>query len=258
VIRQGDLSFGMEAGQIVMTGSGDLRDPEHVTFNVSPNITSMRLETLAALLGVPEVSVSGPISLTGRLQGKTGNSDALLASLDGNLNAQVGPGRIARIGRGGAFLARILSLTSIRGILTGSVFENFATNGLPFQTIATQTTFKNGNMDLTNFRFVSNAVNLNAQGRLNLLEGQMDVGARWRPLGAVSTVMGFVPLVGKVAAGLTEIHFNLSGSLDDPRVIIIPGQGVANAIGDQANGVGSIFRGVTGLFDRGQKQDTGR
>jgi hypothetical protein len=250
VIKQGDLSFGMEGGHVAMTGSGDIREPEHVTFNVSPNITSIRLETLAALLGVPEVSVSGPISLTGRLQGKTGNSDALLASLSGDMEAQIGPGRIARIGRGGDFLARMLSLTSFRGIFTGSVFENFAGNGLPYQRITAQVAFNNGNMDLTNFRFVSNAVNLNAQGRINLLEGQMDVGARWRPLGAVSTVMGFVPLVGKVATGLTEIHFNLSGSLDDPRVIIIPGQGAANAIGDQARGVGSIFRGVTDLFGR--------
>jgi hypothetical protein len=254
VIKKGDLSFGMEGGQVSMTGSGDIREPEHVTFNVSPNLTSIRLETLAALLGVPEVSVSGPISLTGRMQGKTGNSDALLASLSGDMEAQIGPGRIARIGRGGAFLARILSLTSIRGILTGSLFENFAANGLPFQTIAMQTTFNNGNMDLTNFRFVSNAVNLDAQGRINLLEGQMDVGARLRPLGAVSTVMGFVPLVGKVAASFTEIYFNLSGSLDDPRVIIIPGQGVADAIGNQARGVGSMFRGAADLFRRDENR----
>jgi hypothetical protein len=254
VIKKGDLSFGMEGGQVSMTGSGDIREPEHVTFNVSPKITSIRLETLAVLLGVAEVSASGPISLSGRLQGKTGNSDALLASLSGDMEAQIGPGRIARIGRGGAFLARILSLTSIRGIFTGSVFENFAANGLPFQTIATQTTFNNGNMDLTNFRFVSNAVNLLAQGRINLLEGQMDVGARLRPLGAVSTAIGFVPLVGKVAASFTEIHFNLSGSLDDPRVIIIPGQGVADAIGNQAKGVGSMFRGAADLFRRGENR----
>jgi uncharacterized protein involved in outer membrane biogenesis len=254
VIKQGDLSFGMEGGRVAMRGSGDIREPEHVTFTVSPNLTSIRLETLAALLGIPEVSVSGPISLTGRLQGKTGNSDALLASLSGDMEAQIGPGRIARIGRGGAFLARILSLTSIRGVLTGGVFKNFEANGFPFQTIATQTTFNNGNMDLTNFRFLSYAVNLNAQGRINLLEGQMDVGARLTPLGAVSTVMGFVPLVGKVAAGLTEIHFNLSGSLEDPRVRIIPGQGIADSIQDQARGVGSMFRGAAGLFRRDENR----
>jgi uncharacterized protein involved in outer membrane biogenesis len=258
VIKQGDLSFGMEGGHVAMTGSGDIREPEHVTFNVSPNITSIRLESLAAFLGVHEVSVSGPISLTGRLQGKTGNSDALLASLSGDMEAQIGPGRIARIGRGGAFLARILSLTSIRGILTGSVFTNFEANGLPYQSISGQVTFNNGNMDLTNFRFVSYAVNLNAQGRINLLEGQMDVGARLRPLGAVSTAMGFVPFVGRVAAGLTEIHFNLSGPVDDPRVFIIPGQGIADSIQDQARGVGSMFRGAADLFRRDENKETGK
>jgi hypothetical protein len=70
----------------------------------------------------------------------------------------------------------------------------------------------------------------------------------------VSTVMGFVPLVGKVAAGLTEIHFNLSGSLDDPRVFIIPGQGIASSIQDQARGVGSMFRGAAGLFRRDENK----
>jgi len=105
---------------------------------------------------------------------------------------------------------------------------------------------------------VSNAATIGAQGRVNLLEQQMDVRASLKPLGAVSTAMGFVPLVGKVAAGLTEIHFNLSGSLDDPRVFIIPGQGIADAIGNQARGVGSMFRGAADLFRRNEKQETGR
>ena len=93
-------------------------------------------------------------------------------------------------------------------------------------------------------------MNISAQGRVNLLEGQMDVGARLKPLGVVSTAMGVVPLVGKVAASLTEIYLNLSGSLDDPRVRIIPGQGIADSIQDQAKGVGWIFKGVADVFGR--------
>jgi hypothetical protein len=253
VIKQGDLSFGMEGGQVEMAGSGDIREPEHVTFAVSPKMTSVKLESLAALLGVSEVSVSGPLSLNGRLQGKTGNTEELIASLEGNLNAKIGPGKLARIGRGGDFLAKMLSLISIRGILTGSVFDNFASKGLVYQTITAQTTFQKGSMDLTNFLFESNAMNLAAQGRVDLIKQQMDINASLKPLGAVSTVIGIVPLVGKVAAGLTEIHFNLSGSLDDPRVLIIPGQGVANSIQNQAKGMGSIFRGFSDFFGREEK-----
>jgi hypothetical protein len=253
VVTQDDLQFAMEGGQVALSGSGDIRDPEHVTFTVSPNITSMKLEILAALLGVTEVSVSGPMSLNGRLQGKTGNTEELLTSLEGSLNGQIGPGKLARIGRGGNFLAKMLSLMSLRGIFTGSVFNDFAAKGLPYQSITVQSVLRNGKMDLTEFQFVSNAVNLAAQGRIDLIRQQMGVNASLKPLGTVSTVMGFVPLVGKVAAGLTEIHFHLSGSLDDPRVFIIPGQGIANSIENQAKGMGSIFRGFTDFF--GKEED---
>jgi hypothetical protein len=82
----------------------------------------------------------------------------------------------------------------------------------------------------------------------------MDINASLKPLGAVSRVIGIVPLVGKVAAGLTEIHFNLSGSLDNPRVLIIPGQGIADSIQNQAKGMGSIFRGFSDFFGRDEEK----
>jgi len=250
VMKHYDLNFDTEGGRIAAKGSADLRDPEHITFTVAPSITSLPVERVASALGIPEVSVSGPISLNGRLQGKTGSLKNLLASLDGSLDAQIGPGTIARIGRGGAMMARMLSLTSIKGLLTGSVLEDFANKGLPYQKIIAQVDLKSGNMDLSKLRFESDAINIDAQGRIHLLEEQMDVGARLKPLGMVSTAMGVVPLVGKVAASLTEIYFNLSGSLDDPRVSIIPGQGVADAVEDQAKGVGSGVKGAADLLGR--------
>jgi uncharacterized protein YhdP len=162
----------------------------------------------------------------------------------------MGPGNLARIGRGGELVARMLSLTSVRGLLTGSVLENFAEKGLLYRRITAQVDLKNGNMDVTNFKFESNAMNIDAKGRINLLEEHMDVGARLKPLGAVSTVAGAVPVVGKVAASLTEIYFNVSGPWENPRVSIIPGQGIADSIQDQAKGVGSVFKGAADLLGR--------
>lgn len=196
------------------------------------------------------VSISGPISAKGRLQVRAGSTKEILAGLQGNLDTQIGPGKVGRIGRDGELLARMLSGASLKGILTGSFFDKFASDGLPFGSISVQKAFSNGNMDLTDFRFESDAMNLGARGRVNLLEEQMDIRARLKPLGEVSTVVGSVPLVGKVAASLTEISFDLSGSLDDPRVSIIPGRGVADAIEDQAKGVGSAFKGVTDFFGK--------
>ena len=114
------------------------------------------------------------------------------------------------------------------------MFENFAAKGLPYQRITTQATFNNGSMDLKDLRFESNVIHMGAQGRINLVEEQIEMGVRFKPLGAVSTVVGMVPLVGKVAASLTEIYLNVSGSLDDPQISIVPGQGIADAIQDEA------------------------
>ncbi len=242
VIKPGDLSLEMEGGRVAMTGSGDIRDPEHVTFTVTPDITSLPVGRIASSLGIPDVSVSGPMSLNGKLEGRTAErSKDFLAGLQGTLDTQVGPGNLSKIGRSGEWFARIFSLTSVIGILTGNVFEDFVTKGLPYRRITAQVDLKNGNIEVTNFRLESDATNIDAKGRINLLEGQMDVGVRLRPLGAVSTVAGAVPVVGKVAASLIEVYLNLSGSWDDPRASIIPGRGVAHAIEGQAKGVTDFF-----------------
>ena len=256
VITQCDLSFDTESGLVATKGSVDLRDLEHPTFTASPKVTSVMVEKIAPAFGIPNVSVSGPISWSGELQGKAGSSEDLLASLQGNLEIQAGPGNVARIGRGGELMARILSLMSVRGILTASVFDNFVDKGLPYQKITAQATFNNGNMDLNDFRFESNVAEIESRGRINLVEEQMDIRATWKPLRTVSTALGIVPLVGKVAAGMTEIHLNVSGSLDDPRVSYIPGQGIADAIQDEAKGAGRVLKGVTDFFGQGETKET--
>ena len=255
VVKPYDLNFGSEGGHVAAKGSVDLRDLQRAAFTVSLNLRSVNLETLALALGIHDFSVSGPMMLSGQLEGKKGNSEELLASLHGNLQTQIGPGKVARIGRGGEMLAKVLSLMSIRGILTGSLFENFASQGLPYRSIIAQAALKNGNMDLTAFHFESNVMNVDAQGRIHMIDEQMKLQASLKPLGMVSTAMGFVPLLGQIAAGLTEIHFDLGGSLDDPRIFIIPGQGIAESIENEAKGVGSALEGAADLFGRDKHKE---
>jgi uncharacterized protein YhdP len=251
VIKQWDLNFDTEGGHIAAKGSVDLRDPDHILFTVNPNITSLPVERIARVLGISDASVSGPATASGQLQGRTAESSKdFLANLQGNLDTQMGPGNLSKIGRGGEWFARIFSLTSVRGILTGSVLEDFAGKGLPYRKIIAQSTLNGGNVNVTNFRFESDVTNIDAKGRINLHEGQMDVGVRLRPLGAVSTAAGVVPVVGRVAASLTEVYLNLSGSWDDPRVSIIPGQGIADSMEDQVKEVGSALKGAAGLVVR--------
>ena len=73
-----------------------------------------------------------------RTSGRSQEARKELASLHGSLEIQIGPGNVARMGRGGELMARILSLTSLRGILTASVFDDFANKGrLPYERMMT-------------------------------------------------------------------------------------------------------------------------
>jgi len=84
-------------------------------------------------------------------------------------------------------------------------------------------------------------MSINAQGRVDLLEGQMDVGARLNLSHGVPRPWGR-PLSGKGCGKLHRIYFNLSGSW----MIAcenIPGQGVPMPSEDQAKGVGRYSKG---------------
>jgi uncharacterized protein involved in outer membrane biogenesis len=119
VIKQYNLNLGVDGGRIATNGSADLRDPEHVEFVLSPKVTSLRLETVAPVLGIEQLPISGPISLTGQLRGRTGTTRELLASLDGNLKTEMGPGHLTKIGKAGHIMAKILTMTSVKSILSG-------------------------------------------------------------------------------------------------------------------------------------------
>jgi uncharacterized protein YhdP len=245
------LDLGFSGGQISATGTADLRDPERVSFVVRPQITSLKLEEAAPVLGIGLVPVTGPISLTGRLQGSTGRVKDLLASLEGTLNLTMGPGAITRIGRFGATMARIISFVSVRSLLSGEVLSDLTREGLSYRAISTETAFDKGSMGVSAFRFRSNALTMDAQGRVDLIQEQMAIQVALRPLGTANTLLGFLPVVGQPLEAMTSIHLVVRGPLDSPDISLAPGQGIESAIQGGAHGTGSIITGITNFLQRG-------
>jgi uncharacterized protein YhdP len=244
------LDFGFDEGQVSATGTVDLRDPERVAFVVRPQITSLKLEVVAPVFGIGLVPVTGPISLTGQLQGRTGSTKELLASLGGKLDATMGPGSITRIGRFGATMARIISFASVRGLLSGEVLSDLTGEGLSYRAITAETTFDKGRMGVNAFRFRSSALTMDAQGSVDLVQEQMAIQAALRPLGTAGKLLGFLPIVGNPIEAMTSIHLVVRGPLDSPDIRLAPAQGIENAIRGGAEGTGSIIRGITNFLQR--------
>jgi hypothetical protein len=258
VLTRWDVDFGVEDGRIAATGTADLRDPERVPFEAHPQITSLKLEAVAPVLGIGQVPLDGPLSLTGHLQGRMGSTKDLLSSLAGSVQAEMEPGTFFRIGRFGETMAKILGLVSARGFLSGRTLSNLSDKGLPYRTITAQTTFDKGHMEVDTFSFLSDSMTLDSRGRIDLLNEQMDMQAKMQALGIVDKTLQVVPLVGRSAADLTAIHLQLTGSLDNPDIRIAVGQRAKDLITDEEKSLRSPLKGITDSLKKSLEQLLGK
>ena len=230
VIKNYDINFEIDDGHIATKGSADLRNLDHIPFTVDPDINALPLEKVAPLIGIDKLPLNGPMSLKGRMRGHTGSSKELLASLDGNLNAEIGPGILSKIGKVGDLFVKILSMTSIRGIFSGKMIEKLSSEGIPFQSIKTQTSFTKGTLNLNNLDFENEAMNVNSQGTIDLINQELNIEAILVPFKTVNKAFNFIPIVGETAGDLTKIDIDIKGPLEDPKIHADPIKGLGKDV----------------------------
>jgi uncharacterized protein YhdP len=241
LLTGGALDFDGDGGHVSATGSADLRDPGGISFFVRPHVTSLGLEAVGQVFGLERPPVTGPLSLSGELQGRTGTREALLQSLEGSLDATMGPGRFSRVGKIGAPLAKLLSFASLRGLLSGSLFADLTGRGLAYRTIRLQADFSNGSMRIGRFGFESDAMNIDAQGSVDLISEQMDARVELRSFGTVDKLLSFIPIVGRPLEAIASIPLEVQGPVDDPDVRLAVGQGITGAIRQETESTGPII-----------------
>jgi uncharacterized protein involved in outer membrane biogenesis len=106
VVESYDVNVGIDKGHIATKGSSDLRELDHIRFLVDPNISALPLEAVMPALGIKHLPLNGPVTIKGQLRGRTGSTGEILGSLNGKLNAPLGPGNLNRIGKAGDFMKK--------------------------------------------------------------------------------------------------------------------------------------------------------
>ena len=218
VIEHYALDFGVDQGRVNTKGTADLRDLDRIPFSVDPKLTALHLETIAPVLGMEKPPFTGPLSLTGKLQGRTGSRQELLTSLFGNMKIEMGPGRVTNAGITGDLILKIFSMTSIRGLLSGSIVDDLRDQGVSFRTIKTQNTIKKGILAVNGFEFISDEMMMNADGDINLIDEDLDLVIKLNLLRSVGKAIGSIPLIGKTAEDLTEIYIGIKGPYEKPEI----------------------------------------
>ena len=233
VIEHYALDFGVDQGRIHMKGAVDLRDLDRIVFSADQDITALHAERIAPIFRIGKPHITGPMALKSQYQGRTGNQKGLLTSLTGNLEIEMGPGRFTKDGRIGALILKIFYMTSIRGLFSGSIVDDLSDKGFFFDKIKAQATFNKGIMTLKNYHLTSDAMFMDLQGDINLIDEQLDLVVVLEPLKHIGAAIGSVPLVGKAEEDLTKIYLEIKGLFEKPEIRLTP----ANKIGEAAHSV---------------------
>ncbi|KGM44046.1 hypothetical protein JY97_03380 [Alkalispirochaeta odontotermitis] len=218
VVERYDANFNIGKGHIATKGSADLRNLDHVRFTVDPNIRALPLEAVAPVLGVEKLPPNGPLTLKGQLRGRTGSAREILGSLNGNLDASLGPGNLTRIGKAREFIAKLSSMAHISSLFSGRLFKDLSNRGIPFQTISAQSSFDKGSLVLSKSQFDSDAMKVDGQGTIDLINQKLKIEALLVPLAKVDDALHYVPIVGKALEDVTKVRIDVAGPLEDPEI----------------------------------------
>jgi hypothetical protein len=258
VLKSHEFDVLIGGGSIQTKGSADLRNLERIPFTVEPDISAVRLESIASLLDTDKISVQAPLTMTGRLQARTGSKKDLLASLRGNLEAEAGPGRIPDIGPVGNTLFKILAFVNLQQMFSGKKLDDMAEKGIPFDSLTYQATFQDGTMDVNKLRLLSPALHLDADGNIYLVKQRLDMKAHIELLGTVDKVLDLVPILGKAAGQLTNVYLKLKGPWENPKIRVLPTKGITEAGKKGTQDSGKAVEDVVKEFGKGLEKIFGK
>jgi len=258
VLKSHQFHVLIGGGRIQTKGSADLRNLERIPFTVEPDISAVRLQSIASLLNTDKISVHAPLTMTGRLQGRTGSTKDLLASLRGNLEAEAGPGRIPDIGPAGNALFKILSFVNVQQIFSRNKFDDMAKEGIPFDSLTYQATFQDGTMGVNKLRLLSPALYMDVDGNIYLVKQRLDMNAEIEFMGTVDKVLGLVPILGKAAGKLTHVYLHLKGPLENPKIRVRPAKGITKAGKKGTQDSGKAVEDVVKEFGKGLEKIFGK
>ena len=229
LVKSHDLEFFMGGGHIQSRGSADLRNLKKIPFALQPTIEAVPVELVEPLLGIKKVSLQGPVNLRGQLQGTAGGTLGLLQSLRGNVEAEMGPGRVYKLGHAGNVFFDLLNFLSLSNILSGKSLKDLGSEGVPYKSIKAKTSLQDGRVNFSQLILDSPAMGLHAHGDLDLVKKRLNMHADIDIFGTLDKILGLVPIVGGASAELTKAYVTLKGDLEHPEIEIDPTKGVFEA-----------------------------
>ena len=200
------------------------------------NVQHVAAERLLYALGVKKQEVTGAMSLSGDLSWRGESGPELKKSAQGSMKLKVERGSIRKF----STLSKVFSILNVSQLFKFRL-PDMVSGGMPFNTISGDFVVKDGTASTQNLFLDSNAMNISAIGKLDMVKNELDLTIGVQPLQTVDKVVSKIPIVGWILTGkdrsLISTYFEAKGPVEDPKVSAVP-------VKSLAKGVFNIFKRV--------------
>jgi uncharacterized protein YhdP len=205
-------------------------------YQLSYTLNDISAESFMRALGVTKQEITGLMTLQGDLSAKGKTAEELKKTLLGTTKVHFEEGKLRRF----AVLSKIFSLLNFSQWLKFQL-PDMVSGGMPYNKISATLAIKDGVISSSDLYVASDAMNISAVGKVDLVRNELDATIGVKPLQTVDKVLSHIPVVGWILTGknksLITAYFEAKGKLEDPQVKAIPVQSMAK-------GVFNIFKRV--------------
>ncbi|MBJ6801749.1 DUF3971 domain-containing protein [Geomonas propionica] len=228
------FEFSSFEGEVTGRLRSDLVAPAR--HNLSCSVQKVSAAALLHSLGVKKQEVTGAMSMQGDLSVRGESTADYKRSIQGNVKVRIERGSIRKF----STLSKIFSILNVSQLFKGQL-PDMVSGGMPFNKITSDIAFNNGVATTQNLFVDSNAMNISAVGKVDLVKDELDLNVGVQPLQTVDKVVSKIPIVGWILTGkdksLITTYFEAKGRIEDPQVTAVP-------VKSLAKGVFNIFKRV--------------
>jgi uncharacterized protein involved in outer membrane biogenesis len=196
----------------------DAVPPQEITATIQLAINGEPLEDTLRCLTGEAIDITGRATLRADLRTQ-GQVPHLARNMTGTLQADLLGGRINKF----ALLGNILTLSNL-----ASVGKTHA-DGFPYRSATVRGRFDQGMLVVEEGGFVSDALNVAATGRIDLLATNSKLTVLVGLLGSLDRVVGSVPIIGG-AAKLVAVPVEVTGDIRDPRIVPLDPRAISESM----------------------------
>jgi uncharacterized protein involved in outer membrane biogenesis len=218
--RLSNFSARSQGGAI--ESSGSFTDgPENLTFAIESKVHGVPVKGFLSWFEMKTTEVTGNVHITGRLDssGKTGAERK--RNLNGAFHLELEDGVLRRL----SILVRILNLIDLSRWFTLQL-PDISQQGIRFRRITGDFNVSRGVYSTQNLLVDSDDLRLSGAGKIDGVEGDVDLVVAVRPFPRVTSAVSSIPLIGRGLAAIKNsflvASFRVSGSADNPIVVPAP------------------------------------